>query len=196
MNIFAKIITTSDQNIKKEIITTLWLESKEKQNNIEIYSKLDVDANIVFIYFQNNFEAVVKYAKENFEIVKFFHIGNALPLDTLDVSLWDVMVPNTFINKENEVVFLEYLVEKNYDLKNFWLLLNGICMSLENDIKDEEELEEIITNYSAEIFDKESFSLAKTLEEESLLKESCIIKIVGKDQEYIKNWIQILEIML
>lgn len=196
MNIFAKIITTSDENIKKEIITTLWLESKEKQNNIEIYSKLDVDANIVFIYFQNNFEAVVKYAKENFEIVKFFHIGNALPLDTLDVSLWDVMVPNTFINKENEVVFLEYLVEKNYDLKNFWLLLNGICMSLENDIKDEEELEEIITNYSAEIFDKESFSLAKTLEEESLLKESCIIKIVGKDQEYIKNWIQILEIML
>lgn len=196
MNIFAKIITTSDENIKKEIITTLWLESKEKQNNIEIYSKLDVDSNIVFIYFQNNFEAVVKYAKENFEIVKFFHIGNALPLDTLDVSLWDVMVPNTFINKENEVVFLEYLVEKNYDLKNFWLLLNGICMSLENDIKDEEELEEIITNYSAEIFDKESFSLAKTLEEESLLKESCIIKIVGKDQEYIKNWIQILEIML
>ena len=196
MNIFAKIITTSDENIKKEIITTLWLESKEKWNNIEIYSKLDVDANIVFIYFQNNFEAVVKYAKENFEIVKFFHIGNALPLDTLDVSLWDVMVPNTFINKENEVVFLEYLVEKNYDLKNFWLLLNGICMSLENDIKDEEELEEIITNYSAEIFDKESFSLAKTLEEESLLKESCIIKIVGKDQEYIKNWIQILEIML
>jgi len=46
-----------------------------------------VDANIVFIYFQNNFEEVVKYAKENFEIVKFFHIGNALPLDTLDVSL-------------------------------------------------------------------------------------------------------------
>ena len=196
MNIFAKIITTSDENIKKEIITTLWLESKEKQNNIEIYSKLDVDANIVFIYFQNNFEAVVKYAKENFEIVKFFHIGNALPLDSLDINLWDIMVPNTFINKENEVVFLEYLVEKNYDLKNFWLLLNGICMSLENDIKDEEELEEIITNYSAEIFDKESFSLAKTLEEESLLKESCIIKIVGKDQEYIKNWIQILEIML
>lgn len=196
MNIFAKIITTSDENIKKEIITTLWLESKEKWNNIEIYSKLDVDANIVFIYFQNNFEAVVKYAKENFEIVKFFHIGNALPLDSLDINLWDIMVPNTFINKENEVVFLEYLVEKNYDLKNFWLLLNGICMSLENDIKDEEELEEIITNYSAEIFDKESFSLAKTLEEESLLKESCIIKIVGKDQEYIKNWIQILEIML
>jgi hypothetical protein len=29
------------------------------------------------------------------------------------------MIPNKFINKENEVVFLEYLVEKNYDLKNF-----------------------------------------------------------------------------
>ena len=98
---------------------------------------------------------------KNYEIVKFFHIGNALPLDTLDINLWDIMIPNTFINEENEVVFLEYLVEKNYDLKNFWLLLNGICLSLKEEIKNEDELEEIIEKYSAEIFDNESFFIAK-----------------------------------
>lgn len=195
MNIFAKIITTSEENIKNEVIKSLWLTLKEKNSNIEVYSKLDVDANIVLIFWKD-ISQVIDYVKENYDIIKFFHIGTALPLDSLDINLWDVMIPNTFINEENEVVFLEYLVEKNYDLKNFWLLLNGICISLENDIQNEEELEEIIQNYSAEIFDKEGFLIAKTLEENSLLEKSSIIKIVWKDSEFIKNWIQILEIML
>lgn len=195
MNIFAKIITTSEENIKNEVIKSLWLTLKEKNSNIEVYSKLDVDANIVLIFWKD-ISQVIDYVKENYDIIKFFHIGTALPLDSLDINLWDVMIPNTFINEENEVVFLEYLVEKNYDLKNFWLLLNGICISLENDIQNEEELEEIIQNYSAEIFDKEGFLIAKTLEENSLLEKSSIIKIVWKDSEFIKNWVQILEIML
>jgi hypothetical protein len=196
MNIFAKIITTSEESIKNEIINTLWLELKEKLNGLEIYSKLDIDSNIVLIYFKNNFEEVVKYTKENFEIVKFFNIWTSLSLDALDINFWDVIVPNTFINKENEVVFLEYLVEKNYDLKNFWLLLNGICLSLENDIVNEEQLNEIIQNYSAEIFDKEGFYIAKTLKENALLETSSIIKIIWKEPKFIKNWVQILEIML
>lgn len=195
MNIFAKIIHTNDENIKNEILKNLWLSLKEKVTNIEIYSKLEVDSNIVLMFWED-FSKIIDYAKENYEIVKFFHIGTALPLDSLDINLWDVMIPNTFINEENEVVFLEYLVEKNYDLKNFWLLLNGICISLENDIQNEEELEEIIQEYSAEIFDKESFQIAKTFETNELLEKSSIIKIIGKDEEYIKNWMSILEIML
>ncbi len=196
MNIFAKIITTTNNDIKNEIISTFNLTLKEKINNLEVYSKLEVDANIILIFGENNFEDIIKYAKENFEIVKFFNIWDALHLDSLDLSFWDVMIPNTFINKENEVVFLEYLVDKNYDLKNFWLLLNGICLSLENEVKTEEEIQEIIEKYSAEIFDKESFNLAKELEKNELLDKSCIIKIIGKESDYIKNGVNILEIML
>jgi len=29
------------------------------------------------------------------------------------------MVPNTFINKENEAVFSEYVIDQNYDLNEF-----------------------------------------------------------------------------
>lgn len=195
MNIFAKIIHTTDENIKNEIIKSLSLSLKEKAWNTEIYSKLEVDANIVLIFWED-INSIIDYAKENYDIVKLFHIGTALPLDSLDVTLWDVMVPNTFINEENEAVFLEYLIEKNYDLKNFWLLLNGICVTLENEIKDEEELEEIIQNYSAEIFDKESYWVAKAFETNNVLEKSSVIKIVWKDEEYIKNGISILEIML
>ncbi len=195
MNIFAKIIHTNNEHIKNEIIKSLSLSLKEKLADKEIYSKLDIDSNIVLIFWED-ISSIITYVKENYEIVKFFHIGNALPLDTLDINLWDIMIPNTFINEENEVVFLEYLVEKNYDLKNFWLLLNGICLSLKEEIKNEDELEEIIEKYSAEIFDNESFLIAKAFEENNIIEKSSIIKIIGKDEEYIKNWMSILEIML
>lgn len=197
MNIFAKIITTTDENIKNEVIKTLKLELKEKNNNLEVYSKLSQEANIVLIYWsKNNFGEIINYAKDNYEIVNIFNIWNSFPLDTLDINLWDVIIPNTFINEENEVVFFEYLVEKNYDLKNFWLILNWICLTLENDIKDEEKLNEIKTKYTSEIFDKEAYFIAKILEKNDLLDKSSIIKIIGKDLEYIKNWTQILELML
>lgn len=197
MNIFAKIITTTDENIKNEVIKTLKLELKEKNNNLEVYSKLSQEANIVLIYWsKNNFGEIINYAKDNYEIVNIFNIWNSFPLDTLDINLWDVIIPNTFINEENEVVFFEYLVEKNYDLKNFWLILNWICLTLENDIKDEEKLNEIKTKYTSEIFDKEAYFIAKIIEKNDLLDKSSIIKIIGKDLEYIKNWTQILELML
>jgi hypothetical protein len=31
----------------------------------------------------------------------------------------DVMVPNTFINKENQAIFSEYVVDQNYDFNKF-----------------------------------------------------------------------------
>lgn len=195
MNIFAKVIQTNNNNIKNEIIKTFSLDLKEKIDDLEIYSKLVDDANIVLI-FGENIKNIISYATKNFEVIQFFHLWTALSLDDLDTLEWDVMIPNTFINKDNEALFLEYLIDKNYDLKNFWLLLNWICLTLENDIKDENELEEIIQNYSAEIFDKESFFILEELEKNQLIDKSCIIKIVWNDEEFTKNWVQILELMI
>jgi len=196
MNIFAKIITTTDENIKNEIIKVLNLKLKEKKDNIEVYSKLWEEVNIVLIYSKNNFEETISYAKNNYEIINIINIWTSFPLDTLDINPWDVIIPNTFINKKNEAIFLDYLIEKNYDLKKFWLILNWICLTLEDDIKNEDELSKIVKKFSAWIFDKEAYKIAKNFEKNELLKISCIIKIVGKDLEYIRNWIQILELML
>lgn len=197
MNIFAKVILTTDNDIKDEIISRLSLALKEKNSNFEVYSKLEVDANIVLIFSKNkDFEEVMKYIKENYETIKFLNISTALAFDDLDIKFWDIVIPNTFINKENEAVFLEYLVDKNYDLKNFWLILNWICLTLEKDIKDEEELQKIRENSSSEIFDFEAFYIAKILEKNDLLDKSSIVKIIWKEKDFIKNWINILEIML
>jgi len=196
MNIFAKIITTTDENIKNEIIKVLNLKLKEKKDNVEVYSKLWEEVNIVLIYSKNNFEETISYAKNNYEIINIINIWTSFPLDTLDINPWDVIIPNTFINKKNEAIFLDYLIEKNYDLKKFWLILNWICLTLEDDIKNEDELSKIVKKFSAWIFDKEAYKIAKNFEKNELLKISCIIKIVGKDLEYIRNWIQILELML
>lgn len=195
MNIFANIIYTNEENIKNEILKTLNLNLKEKTSNLEIYSKLKVDANLVLI-FGKNIDEIIKYSLENYEIIKFFNIWTSLPLDDLDLILWDIMIPNTFINEKNEALFLEYLVDKNYNLKNFWLILNWICLSLESYITDERQLQEIREKFSAEIFDKESYKIVKTLEKKDLLSKSCIIKIIWKNEEFIKNWVQILELMI
>lgn len=195
MNIFAKVIQTNNNNIKNEIIKTFSLDLKEKIDDLEIYSKLIDEANIVLI-FGENIKNIISYATKNFEVIQFFHLWTALSLDDLDTLEWDVMIPNTFINKDNEALFLEYLIDKNYDLKNFWLLLNWICLTLENDIKDENELEEIIQNYSAEIFDKESFFILEELEKNQLIDKSCIIKIVWNNDDFTRNWVQILELMI
>jgi len=195
MNIFANIIYTNEENIKNEILKTLNLNLKEKTSNLEIYSKLKVDANLVLI-FGKNIDEIIKYSLENYEIIKFFNIWTSLPLDDLDLILWDIMIPNTFINEKNEALFLEYLVDKNYNLKNFWLILNWICLSLESYITDKRQLQEIREKFSAEIFDKESYKIVKTLEKKDLLSKSCIIKIIWKNEEFIKNWVQILELMI
>jgi len=50
MNIFAKIIHTNNEHIKNEIIKSLSLSLKEKLADKEIYSKLDIDSNIVLIF--------------------------------------------------------------------------------------------------------------------------------------------------
>jgi|GEM_PF-4028443 len=73
MNIFANIIYTNEENIKNEILKTLNLNLKEKTSNLEIYSKLKVDANLVLI-FGKNIDEIIKYSLENYEIIKFFNI--------------------------------------------------------------------------------------------------------------------------
>jgi len=50
-------------------------------------------------------------------------------LDNNDLQIWDIMIPNTFIDSSNKPMFLEYSIWENYDMKKFWLILNWICYS-------------------------------------------------------------------
>ena len=196
MNIFAKVIISTNNDIKNSIISRLYLDPKEEIDNLEIYLKQD-EINIVLIYSKDkNFENILNYIKNNYEVIKILNLWDSIALWDLDLTLWDVIIPNTIINEENEAIFFEYIIDNNYDLKNFWLILNWICFTKQTQFKTENEVLDYKENYIAEILDDEAFMLSKELEKNDFLDKSVIIKIVWKDKEFIKNWLDILELML
>ena len=197
MNIFAKIIITTDETIKNSIINRLSLSLKEKATDLEVFTKQTEDENIVLLFHPSKtFDAVLTYEKDNYEVIKVLNVGNSICLSDIDLLSWDVIVPNTIINEENEAVFFDYLVDKNYDLKKFGLVLNGICFTKTTPFSSQEEVLELKDDYIAEILDEEAFFLARELEKREMISLSGIIKIVGKEDEFVENGVDILELML
>ncbi|MBW7954919.1 hypothetical protein H3C61_03840 [Candidatus Gracilibacteria bacterium] len=193
MNIFAKVIYTTNNDIEKKLVEFFNL-TKVKTGEVNIYSKLENDFNIVLIN-EENIKKGFDYLLKNYEIINFIGVGFSLPLDTLELNFGDIIIPNTFINQKNEVVFLESITTSNYDLNSFGLILNGICISIETEFKNESDFEKL-KDFQAQIYDKESFEIAKTLKENNLDKSSLIIKIVGKDLSFIDNVKIILDLMI
>lgn len=173
MNIFAKIIITTDEKIKNSIISRLSLSLKEKATNLEVYTIQTEDENIVLLFNPTkNFDAILTYAKDNYEVTKVLNVGNSISLSDVDLLPGDVIVPNTIINEENEAVFFDYIIDTNYDLKKFGLVLNGICFTKTTPFASEEEVLELKDNYVAEILDDEAFFIAKELEKRELISVS------------------------
>lgn len=193
MNIFAKVIYTTNNDIEKKLVEFFNL-TKVKTDEVNIYSKLENDFNIVLIN-EENINKWFDYLLKNYEIINFIWVWFSLPLDTLELNFWDIIIPNTFINQKNEVVFLESITTSNYDLNSFWLILNWICISIQTEFKDESDFDKL-KDFQAQIYDKESFEIAKTLKENNLDKNSLIIKIVWKDISFIDNAKIILDLMI
>lgn len=193
MNIFAKVIYTTNNDIEKKLVNFFNL-TKVKTDEVNIYSKLENDFNIVLIN-EENINKWFDYLLKNYEIINFIWVWFSLPLDTLELNFWDIIIPNTFINQKNEVVFLESITTSNYDLNSFWLILNWICISIQTEFKDESDFDKL-KDFQAQIYDKESFEIAKTLKENNLDKNSLIIKIVWKDISFIDNAKIILDLMI
>lgn len=194
MNIIAKVIITSNNDIKNIFINDMWLILKETIEYIEVYEKQKDDLKEVLIYSKNIDEKAINYIKDNYEVIKIFNIGTCTAINNLDLNPWDVIIPNTILNDKNKVFFIDFFVDKNYDLKNFWLTLNWISLSKEN-IKDEEELYDLKERFSPDILDKESFKICELLENNWLSQNFCIIKVVWEEKELLKNWSIIAEIM-
>ncbi len=197
MNIFAKVIFTSHPIIKEILIERLQIPFEQNLWETQIYKKTTPEESLIVIFAPaNNFEEAVIYVKDNYEIIKFLCIGIGIPSDTLDLKMWDVMIPNTFINTKNEVIFNEYVTDQNYDLKTFWLILNGICLSLEKQIESEEELLEIKENFACEIMDFEAYYQSSILDKYELWQKSVIIKSLWTLKEELRNGVDIWELML
>lgn len=129
---------------------------------------------------------------ENYELDKIINIWIAWNLTWKDLKIWDVILPNTFIQQDmylpfegehldyaKKAIFLEYAIWENYDLKKFWLILNGVCATWDEFVDNEEKILDLKNNFWADICEMEAFSVLSVAREYWVLDKCIVIKAIS-----------------
>lgn len=182
-----KIILSSNQRILEIAIDRYSLEKVNTKNDLNIYEanikNEDEIEKIVFVKVEKNIDLIFSYIEENYIYEQIINIDEAKIFLNFELKSWDVVIPNTFtgLQDENKAFFVDSVVWENYDLVKFWLILNGICLSVWN--KKVDDLEELKEDFYADIIDVNSYDL---IEKNTSLKNDSVfsaIKIVVWDEE-------------
>lgn len=162
------------------------------------------------------------YLLENYMVEKIVNIWIAWNLDNTDVRVWDVFIPNTFIQHDmylpfegshldyaKKAIFLENNIWENYDLTKFGLLLNWVCLTWDQFIDNEEKVAQLRETYWADLCEMEAFAILSVAREYEMLEKCVVIKAVSdwadseaKDAHMdnlkfaMENSISVLEIVL
>jgi adenosylhomocysteine nucleosidase len=162
----------------------------EKQN----YDEDCIDEIILVLSWIWKIQATLAttYLLENYEINKIINIWIAGNLDNWDVKIWDVFIPNTFIQHDiylpfewehldyaKKPIFLDYAIWENYDLKKFGLILSGVCLTWDQFIDNKEITQELREKYSADIVEMEAFAILSVARAYWVLDKCVVIKAVS-----------------
>ncbi len=190
MNI-TKLIITSDTMIAETIIERLSMKPLEKTDLYSTYevnrtSETDDENELVILAVcttaKDSISETITHIYETYQVFKIVHIGLVGVSGNVDIHSWDVVLPNTFISPESTTpFFLDFAVGENYDFKNFWLILSGICMS--GEMSDDHDPED----YGADIYDEESFSILENLKQKESLDKLVVIKWVHDEAQDISK---------
>lgn len=188
-----KIILSSNQRILEIAIAKYSLEKMNNENDLILYEAFilneDEKEKIVFIKVEKNIDLVFSHIEENYIYDKIINIEESKVFMNFELKSGDIVIPNTFtgLQDENKAFFVDSVVWENYDLVKFWLILNGICLSVWN--KKVDDLENMEEDFYADIIDVNSFDL---IEKNTSLKNDSIfsaIKIViWDDEEYLDEY--------
>lgn len=199
-----KIILSSNQRIIEIAIAKYNLQKINNENDLDIFEANIKNENetekIIFINIIKNLDLVFTHIEENYIYDKIINIDESKVFMNFELKTGDIVIPNTFttLNNENKAFFVDSVIWENYDLLKFWLVLNGICLSVWN--KKIEDLEELKEDFYADIIDVNSYDL---IEKNTKLNNDSIfsaIKIVvwQEDElldEYYINALNILDLI-
>lgn len=132
------------------------------------------------------------YLFENYEIHKLINIGIAGNLGNVDIKVWDVFIPNTFIqhdmylpfegehlNYAKSPIFLEYAIWQNLDLTKFGLVMSWVCLTWDQFIDNPEKVTELREDHGADICEMEAFAILSVAREYDALDKCVVIKAVS-----------------
>lgn len=197
-----KAIITAMKEEADIIINKFWLEEIETKtipNWLKIFewtrTSDDWEEKIVLVLagiWKIAATIATTYLFENYDVFKLINIGIAWNLNNIDVKVWDVFIPNTFIQHDmylpfewehldyaKKAIFLETSVWENYDLEKFGLILNGVCLTWDQFIDDKEKQSELRDNFSWDIVEMEAFAILSVSRSYNSLDKTIVIKAVS-----------------
>lgn len=194
-----KVIITAMQEEAEIIIKKYNLLEINKKINLIIYEWKRVwdewEEKIVLILswiWKIQATIATTYALENYLVDKIINIWIAWNIYWDDIKIWDVFIPNTFIqhdiylpfnwehlNYAKKPIFLNYAIWKSYDLNRFWLILSWVCITWDQFIDNDEKISELKNKYWADICDMEAFAILSVAREYNILDKCVVIKSVS-----------------
>jgi len=153
---------------------------------------------------KENIKKNMEYILENYIPNKIINLWLSNILNNIDLKWWDIIIPNTFIhsNLEWNGIFLENVSWNNYDLNNFWLIMNWICLSNQESFIEYKKSTDFTINNWIDIYDNSAFFILSIAQEKELLENCLVIKWVVElpdnwfKNSVIENSVNILELVI
>lgn len=198
MNLTKAIITAMKEEAEL-IIKKFNLKETKSLKNIKIFewtrSWDDWKENLVLVlWWIWKIQAAIAttYLLENYSVDKIINIWIAGNLTGNDLKVWDVLLPNTFIQQDmylpfewshldyaKKPIFLEYAIWENYDLQKFWLILNWVCVTGDEFVDKEDRISKLRVDFWADICEMEAFSILSVAREYNMLDKCIVIKAIS-----------------
>jgi len=132
------------------------------------------------------------YIFENYLVDKLINVWIAWNVWWDDYKVWDVFIPNTFIQHDmylpfdwehldyaKKAIFIESATDLNYDLTKFWLIMNWVCVTWDQFVDDEEKVKKLREDFSADICEMEAFAVLSVAREYNSLDKCIVIKAIS-----------------
>ena len=194
-----KVIITAMQEEADLIIKRFNLKEIEKKNNITIYewhreSNDGNDKIILVLAWIGKIQAAIAmtHILENYIPDKIINVWIAWNLNNTDAKVWDVFLPNTFIQHDmylpfdwahldyaKKAIFLEYAIWENLDLHKFGLVLTWVCLTWDQFIDEEEKVISLREEYDADICEMEAFAILSVARQYNMLDKCVVIKAIS-----------------
>ena len=194
-----KVIITAMQEEADLIIKRFNLKQLEKKNNITIYEWIressDWNDKIILVLagiWKIQAAIAMTHILENYSPDKIINIWIAGNLNNTDAKIWDVFLPNTFVQHDmylpfewnhldyaKKPIFLEYAIWESFNLNKFWLILSWVCITGDQFIDDVEKVIELRDMHWADICEMEAFAILSVAREYDVLSKCVVIKAIS-----------------
>ena len=194
-----KVIITAMQEEADLIVKRFNLKESKKKNNTTYYEwnrkSDDGNDNIVLVLsgiWKIQAAIAMTQVLENYSPDKIINIWIAGNLNNSDAKVWDVFLPNAFIQHDmylpfewshldyaKKAIFLEYAIWENFDLNKFWLVLSWVCLTWDQFIDDKEKVISLRNEYGADICEMEAFAILSVARQYDMLDKCVVIKAIS-----------------